>query len=423
MTGVPVPRRLCPALLAALSAAAVAAPAAGAGPAPPGGLVVGFSDSVSKDRREAVVRGAGGTVDRRLTAIRGLAVHPRSGVAASALRRALERADGVRYVETDFDVNASAEPNDPLFTLQYGLSQPSGADIEAPPAWDVLRSCSKVAVIDSGVDLDHPDLAPNLWHNSEEKASNGKDDDKNGYVDDYYGVDLDDGRGSGDDENGHGTHVAGIVGAVGDNGAGVAGVCWKASILAVRFMDARGRGSTSAAVEAIEYSVREGARILNCSFGSSSESEALQDAVQYAKSKGALLVVAAGNDGDDIDRDPSYPAAFGDGNILTVAASTADDRLASFSNYGDTNVDVAAPGEGILSTYLDGGYKSLDGTSMAAPYAAGAAALLRKHNPDATYEELRTALRKKVDKPPALAGKVVYDGRVNVTRALDYIGP
>jgi thermitase len=410
-------------LFAVGTAMAAAAPGARAGPAPPGGLIVGFDGSVSKDRREAVVRSAGGTVDRRLGAIRGLAVHPRGGVAASVLRRALARAAGVRYVESDYEVDASAAPDDPLFTLQFGLSQPSGADIDAPPAWDVLRSCSKVAVLDSGVDVHHPDLAANLWKNSEETASNGKDDDKNGYVDDYHGVDLVDGRGSGVDENGHGTHVAGIVGAVGDNGAGVAGVCWKASIMSVRFMDARGRGSTSAAVAAIEYSVREGARILNCSFGSSSKSEALQDAVQYAKSKGALLVVAAGNDGDDIDRDPSYPAAFGDGNILTVAASTADDRLASFSNYGDTNVDVAAPGEGIVSTYLDGGYKSLDGTSMAAPYVAGAAALLRKRNPDATYEQLRTALRKKVDKPPALAGKVVYDGRLNITRALEYIGP
>ena len=411
------------AVFAVVATVAAGAPAAHAGPAPPGGLIVGFDESVSKDRREALVRGAGGTVDRRLGSIRGLAVHPRGGVAGSALRRALERANGVRYVETDYAVDASASPDDPLFSVQYGLSQPSGADIEAPPAWDVLRSCSTVAVLDSGVDVDHPDLAANLWRNTQETASNGKDDDKNGYVDDYYGVDLDDGRGSGDDENGHGTHVAGVVGAVGDNGAGVAGVCWKASIMSVRFMDARGRGSTSAAVEAIEYSVREGARILNCSFGSSSESEALQDAVQYAKSKGALLVVAAGNDGDDIDRDPSYPAAFGDGNILAVAASTADDRLASFSNYGDTNVDVAAPGEGIMSTYVGGGYKSLDGTSMAAPYAAGAAALLRKRDPYATYEELRTALRKKVDKPPAFAGKVVYDGRLNLTRALEYIDP
>jgi subtilisin family serine protease len=408
--------------VAATAAAAVPCPAS-AGPAPPGGLIVGFSDSVSKNRRDTLVRGAGGTVDRRLVSIRGLSVHPRGGVAASALRRALERTAGVRYVESDYDVNASAEPDDPLFGLQYGLSQSSGADIEAPPAWDVLRSCSKVAVLDSGVDVHHPDLAANLWRNSEETASNGKDDDKNGYVDDYYGVDLDDGRGSGVDENGHGTHVAGIVGAVGDNGSGVAGVCWKASIISARFMDARGRGSTSAAVEAIQYSVREGARILNCSFGSSSKSTALEDAVQYAKSKGALIVVAAGNDGADIDRHPSYPAAFGDGNILAVAASTADDRLASFSNYGDTNVDVAAPGEGIVSTYLDGGYKSLDGTSMAAPYVSGAAALLRKRNPDATYEQLRTALRKKVDKPPALAGKVVYDGRLNVVRALAYIEP
>jgi subtilisin family serine protease len=388
-----------------------------------GALIVGFTTSLSHDGRENAVRNAGGTVDRDLRAIRALSVRPRRGVALAALRRALERASGVRYVEPDFELVASAEPDDPLYAAQYAFSQPSDHDIDAPEGWDVTRSCSKVAVIDSGTDVDHPDLAANLWKNTEEKKNNGKDDDKNGYVDDYYGVDLDDGRGSGVDENGHGTHVAGIIGAVGDNGFGVAGICWKASVMSVRFMDARGRGSTSAAVEGIEYAIREGARILNCSFGSSSKSEALQDAVQYAKSKGALLVVAAGNDGEDIDREPTYPASFGDGNIVSVAASTADDGLATFSNFGDDDVDLAAPGEGILSTYPNDSYRSLDGTSMAAPYVAGAAGLLKKRNPDATYEEIRAALRKKVDKPPALNGKVVYDGRLNVTRALAAIEP
>jgi thermitase len=409
--------------LAAAACALLGAPAGAQAGGSSNALIVGFTASVSKGDREDAVRDAGGAVDRDLRAIRALSVRPRGGVALATLRRALERAPGVAYVEPDFEVAASAEPNDPLYAEQYAFSQPSDHDIDAPEGWDVTRSCSKVAVLDSGTDVDHPDLAANLWKNTEETKNNGKDDDKNGYVDDYYGVDLDDGRGSGVDENGHGTHVAGIIGAVGDNGFGVAGVCWKASVMSVRFMDARGRGSTSAAVEAIEYAVREGARILNCSFGSSSESEALQDAVQYAKSKGALLVVAAGNDGEDIDREPSYPAAYGDGNIIAVAASTSEDTLASFSNFGDTNVDLAAPGDGILSTYPDDTYRSLDGTSMAAPYVAGAAALLKKRNSEATYEDIRAALRKKVDKPPGLAGKVVYDGRLNITRALDSIGP
>lgn len=167
--------------------------------------------------------------------------------------------------------------------------------------------------------------------------------------------------------------------------------------------------------------MRRGARILNCSFGSSSKSEALEDAVGYAKEEGALIVVAAGNEGEDIDREPVYPASYGHGNILAVAASTATDELASFSNFGEDDVDVAAPGDDILSTYLGDSYKTLSGTSMAAPLVAGAAALLRKHNSDAGYADLRTALRQKVDKPAALKGKVVYDGRLNIRRALAYV--
>ena len=414
MTAFPGRALMCAAAALVLAAAA---PPAHAGQSD-GALIAGFSGSVSRDGRERLVRNSGGIVERRLGSIRALSVRPRNGVALSRLRGALERARGVTYVEPDFEVRASAEPDDPLYAVQYAYSEPSDHDIDAPEAWETARSCSKVAVLDSGTDVDHPDLAPNLWKNSDETKNNGRDDDGNGYVDDYYGVDLDDGRGSGVDENGHGTHVAGIVGAVGDNGFGVSGVCWKASIISVRFMDARGRGSTSASVEAIQYAVREGARILNCSFGSSSKSAALEDAVQYARSKGALIVAAAGNDGNDIDREPTYPAAFTEGNVVAVAATTADDELADFSNFGDENVDLAAPGAGILSTYPDDRYRALDGTSMAAPYVAGAAGLLKKRDSDLEYADLRNILRKKVDKPPALEGKVLYDGRLNLRRAL-----
>ena len=411
------------ALAAATFVVVAAPPTAQAGGSSPNTLVVGFSASVSKDARDAIVRQSGGTIERRINAIRALTVQPRRGVALAALRRRLEGAQGVRYVEPDFELRASAEPDDPLYATQYAFSDPQDHDIDAPEAWEDSRSCSKVAVLDSGTDIDHPDLAKNLWKNSEETKNNGKDDDKNGYVDDYYGVDLDDGRGSGVDENGHGTHVAGIVGAVGDNDNGVSGVCWKASIISVRFMDARGSGSTSAAAEGIVYSVREGARVVNCSFGSSSKSEALEDAIEYAKSKSTLIIAAAGNEGDDIDKKPEYPAAYGGDNVIAVAATTSSDRLASFSNYGDTNVDLAAPGDGIVSTYPNDGYRTLAGTSMAAPYVAGAAALLKKRNSEATYAEIRNVLRKKVDKPSALAGKVRYGGRLNLRKALTAIEP
>jgi subtilisin family serine protease len=203
-----------------------------------------------------------------------------------------------------------------------------------------------------------------------------------------------------------------------DNANGSSGICWSAQLVAVKFMNSKGKGSTSDAIDGIDYAVKNGAKIVNCSFGSSSKSSALHDAVDYAQDHNVLLVVAAGNDSENIDKNPSYPASFTDSNILAVAASTDEDTLASFSNFGSTAVDVAAPGDEIFSTYLNGGYKYLSGTSMAAPYAAGTAAMLRKQESDATYGELRKAIRQKVDKPPALNGKVAYNGRLNVQKAL-----
>ena len=386
-------------------------------------LVVGFARDVSTARGQRAIERDGGRLLRRLSAVRGAVVEGRGGVASDVLLRRLRGDSRVRYAEPDFLVKESEQPNDPLYAQQYALDQPATAigDVAAPLAWDRTTQCSKIAVLDSGVDKDHPDLRPNLWINSGEKSGNGKDDDHNGYADDYYGVNILKGKGSGLDDNGHGTHVAGIIAAVGDNAAGVSGICWKASVMSVKFLDSRGRGGTSDAVEAIEYAVHEGAKIINCSFGTSSKSSALQGAVQFAKDKGALLVVAAGNDGENLEQHPAYPASFTDGNILTVAASTRTDTLASFSNYGSKSVDVAAPGDKILSTLRGGGYGDKSGTSMAAPLVAGAAAMLRKADSSATYGELRTALRQHVDKPPALNGKVLYGGRMNARLALDAI--
>jgi thermitase len=187
-------------------------------------------------------------------------------------------------------------------------------------------------------------------------------------------------------------------------------------------MNSRGKGSTSDAIEGIDYAVKQGFKIVNCSFGSSSKSSSLHDAVDYAQDHNVLLVVAAGNDSENIDKHPLYPASYGDSNILAVAATTSSDGLASFSNFGSEAVDVGAPGDSIYSTYLGGGYRILSGTSMAAPYTAGVAALLRKQESDATYGNLRYAIRHKVDKPPPLNGKVAYDGRLNAEKALAAIG-
>jgi thermitase len=345
-------------------------------------------------------------------------VRPRSGKATDALRKRLAASPDVAYAEPDFLLNASVTPNDPFYPLQWAVNEtPGDHDIDAPEAWNTRTSCTKIAVLDTGVDTDHPDLQGNLYK-SPDTPNNNKDDDGNGYVDDTYGWNVITGKGSGEDDNGHGTHVAGIIGGRGNNGTGVAGICWSASIVAVKFMNSQGKGSTSDAIDGMEYAAKKGAKIINASFGCPSASESLHDAVDYVQDKGVLLVVAAGNDSEDIDTHPEYPASYTDSNILAVAASTDEDQLASFSNYGDVAVDVAAPGDDIYSTYLGGGYKYLSGTSMASPYAAGLAAMLKKQESDATYSNLRYAVRHKVDLPPAFKDKVAYDGRINAEKAL-----
>ena len=414
------------ALLAVLGSLLLAAPVQAAAPAASGRLLVGFERDVSKDRQQEILSKVRGRLAKRFGGIRGgrlTMIRPRSGIALALLRKRLRQSPDVAYAEPDFihSVSATKAPDDPIYPLQWAVDDgPQDHDIDAPTAWGSRTSCAKVAVVDTGVDTDHPDLAKNVYKSSD-KPNNGKDDDRNGYVDDTYGWNAIKGKGSGEDDNGHGTHVAGIVAGRGNNALGVSGICWSAKVVPVKFMSSRGKGSTSDAIDAIRYAVKKGIKIVNCSFGSSSKSSALKDVVDYAQDHKVLLVVAAGNNGQNIDKHPEYPAAYTDSNILTVAASTSTDTLASFSNFGSTAVDVAAPGDDILSTYLGGGYKSLDGTSMAAPYAAGVAALLRKQESDATYSDLRYAIRHKVDKPPAFKNKVAYDGRLNAYKALKAI--
>jgi thermitase len=407
--------------LALLAIVACPAAASAAAPAVSGQILVGFKSGVSKQRQDQILSAAQGRLARRFKAVRGgrlTLVRPRSGKATDALRKRLAANPDVAYAEPDFLLNASVTPNDPFYPLQWAVNDtPGDHDIDAPEAWNARTSCTKIAVLDTGVDTDHPDLVGNIYK-SPDIPNNNKDDDGNGYVDDTYGWNAITGKGSGEDDNGHGTHVSGIIGGHGNNGTGVAGICWSASIVPVKFMNSQGKGSTSDAIDGMEYAAKKGAKIINASFGCPSSSESLHDAVDYVQDKGVLLVVASGNDSENIDTHPEYPASYTDSNILAVAASTDEDALASFSNYGDTAVDVAAPGDDIYSTYLGGGYKYLSGTSMASPYAAGLAAMLKKQESGATYSNLRYAIRHDVDLPPAFKNKVAYDGRINAEKAL-----
>ena len=315
------------------------------------------------------------------------------------------------------DVHADRVPNDPSAPSQYAL-----AAIQAPAAWDVAVGTGKtvVAVIDSGLDLTHPDLGANLWTNPGEVAGNGLDDDGNGFVDDVHGYDF--GRDLPDptDDFGHGTHVAGILGAAGDNKLGVVGVDWHATIMPLRFLDARGDGYTGDAARALNYAVANGAKVVNCSWGGAAPSPALAAAVARARAAGVVVVAAAGNGSRDLATASNYPASYAAAfdNVVSVAATDYQDRLAGFSNYGAT-VTLAAPGDGILSTLPRGQSGTKSGTSMATAFVSGALALLWDTHPEWTAAQVVAKLKASVDVLPALAGKTATGGRLNVARLLD----
>lgn len=383
-------------------------------------LIVGFKKRTSTSEQRRIVRRARGHTRKQFRAIRASVVRSRPGFGLKGLRKRLLRSPRVRYVERDPIAGILEAPNDPFYGSQY--SENGSIPTAATDAWNLGTGCPRVAVLDTGVDTDHPDLRDNLYTNGNETPDNGIDDDENGYVDDYHGINLVAGKGDGEDDNGHGTHVSGIISGRGNNGIGIAGVCWSAQIIPIKFMDSSARGATSDVIDGIEYAIKRGATVVNGSFASSSKSQALEDEIKHAKDRGVLLVVAAGNHSSNIDKEKSYPASFTGGNLLVVAASTSTDGLASFSNYGKSNVDVAAPGERILTTDIGGRYKAVSGTSMATPMVAGLAALLRTKNPDATFSQIRSAIRGSVDKLPAFSGKTYSGGRVNLARALGRIG-
>lgn len=285
---------------------------------------------------------------------------------------------------------ATAAP-DPLMPHQWALAQPNA--LGAREAWTQSSGAGVVvAVLDSGIQLDHPDLAANLWTNPDEVAGNGRDDDANGIVDDVHGANMFDRSAYVGDDNGHGTHVAGIIAAGRDNGVGGSGLAPEAKILAVKVLDATMSGNTDALARGIRYAVDEGARILNVSINGDGASESLQEAVRYAGERGAVVVASAGNKGRDIDVLPSYPASLSDPAILSVAATNEEGGLWEQSNSGRLSVDLAAPGVSILSTARESGYQSRVGTSAATPFVSASLALLAAARPELPMSELAKAI-------------------------------
>jgi subtilisin family serine protease len=279
-----------------------------------------------------------------------------------------------------------------------------------------------VAVLDSGIDLSNPELAGNLWTNTAEVDDNGLDDDRNGFVDDVHGGDIVNGDGDPADDFGHGTTVAGVIGARGDNGIGISGVAWRVRLMPVKILGNDGWGTTASLVTGLRYAVAKGARVINMSVNGADASRALDEAIQEAKAQGALVVTSAGNDGADRDRVESYPASVASPALLAVASTNRAGRLAYSSAYGASTVDIAAPGEDILTSDLGGRYTFRSGTSYAAAYVSGAAALLAAARPNASGAELRQALVASARRGGGVDASIA-GGQLDVTGALKRLAP
>ncbi|HVO31198.1 MAG TPA: S8 family peptidase [bacterium] len=386
-------------------------------------VIAKFRDSADPHRiEEAKVRIGARTWERLplaeadLLALDGAVDVPR------ALADLADYPDVVEYAEPDFlydteTASSSSTPSDYDPSLLWGLEK-----IDAPDAWRVTEGDPGivVAVIDTGIDAQHPDLAANVWSNPAEHLD-GTDEDGDGLIDDVHGWNFVDGTPDPIDDVSHGTHVSGTIAAEAGNG-GIVGVAPHVTIMPLKFLGQDG-GTSSAAVKAIAYARTHGARIISASWGGRGYSSALYGAVKKAGEAGILFVAAAGNGdaagvGQDADASPEYPAAFQLPNVISVAATDRHDRLAPFSNFGATSVDLAAPGVGIVSTVPHGGYASYDGTSMATPHVSGAAALILSRYPELGVAQVKEALLSSAHPVPALAGRVVSGGRLDAAAAL-----
>lgn len=344
----------------------------------------------------------------------------------------LHRDKRIEFIEPDYRVSTDSVPNDPDFYRLWGLhntGQPTvdlsqmgyeDADIDAPEAWGVATAPLPVvvAIIDTGIEYSHPDLATNMWVNAAEIPGNGIDDDNNGYIDDVYGYDFVNADSDPVDDNFHGTHVSGTIAAVRNNDIGVAGVSSGARLMALKALDADGGGWTSDTAVAVDYAVGNGAKIINASLGGYSYSQLMYDAISAANAAGVLFVAAAGNENNDNDLQQHYPSGYDLPNIISVAASDRLDARASFSNYGRNSVDIGAPGAEIYSTSLNGGYMWANGTSAAAPHIAGAAAVLLGQDPSLTIAGIKAVLENQADSLPSMAGITTSGKRLNLWRAL-----
>ena len=385
-------------------------------------------------RKEMLLSSVDATVEQEYSIVPGLClVSLPEGMTVEDALTAFGDSNDVLYAVPNYKVQAhSLIPNDPMFSVLWNLHNTGetggtlDADIDAPETWEIATGGGDVlvAVIDTGVDYRHPDLEANMWVNEAEfNGSPGVDDDGNGYVDDIYGYDFCNYDGDPIDDHGHGSHVSGIIGAVGNNSVGVAGICWDVKIMSVKFLDSSGTGWTSDAIASVQYAILMGAKVMNNSWGGGAYDMALEDTIRAAGDAGMLFVASAGNDdGSNNDVEPQYPSGYDLDNIIAVLSTDNDDRLSDHSNYGPTFVDIGAPGGDpdceVYSCHRDGGYSYRYGTSMAAPHVTGACALIWSLSPSLPHTDVKGIILRTADPLASLAGRCVSGGRLNLYSAI-----
>ncbi len=426
-------------------------------------VLVKFADGINAQAVEGALAQVGA---QAIETIEFVDVHHLKITSGKSVEKAVDdfsALPNVIYAEPNYIYSTEKTPNDSRYDQLWAMSNTgqtgglSGADISAAAAWDIETGNGQVivGVVDTGIDFTHEDLAVNIYTNPGEDAwinpndpttGNGQDDDGNGKIDDWKGWNFVRNSNNPYDDNMHGTHCAGSIGAVGNNNTGVVGVTWTVKMMPLKFLDSGGSGTSTNAIKAIEYATQMGVHILSNSWGGGGASTSMENAIKKANDAGILFIAAAGNDGTDNDLYPHYPSNYDVANVVAVAASDHSDNRALWgsggggddgcgfvcsnavaatpgSNYGKTSVDIAAPGKEILSTVPGNSYGVLSGTSMATPHVAGGAALLLSVNPNLSVADLKAALYNTVDPLDDFDNKVVSGGRMNVEAAVKSVTP